>query len=292
FIFNKNGDILVETDKEDNVVSRFTRGYEIVAADISETESDISEISKSPTNHNLSICYYSADEQGSTDFITDADGNVKNEYWYDAFGNVLDSREDVHNRITYTGQQFDGVTNQYYLRARFYNPVIGRFTQEDVYRGDGLNLYAYCGNNPIGYFDPSGYNSKQCEQKGQIQAKAKNDIKEYDIVNYSKKTCGIENHHGVLDVWATNNIPGYKSRASKSTTIALSKKQHAKTKEVYRNWLFEKTGKKVGGKIDWKNISPKGIQSLTEKMFDAAKVPHLARKDYYREFNKYIYNLE
>ena len=73
----------------------------------------------------------------------------------------LDSKEDVHNRITYTGQQFDGITGQYYLRARFYNPVIGRFTQEDIYRGDGLNLYAYCGNNPVGYYDPSGY-SKIC----------------------------------------------------------------------------------------------------------------------------------
>ena len=79
---------------------------------------------------------------------------------YDAFGNVLESKEEVHNRITYTGQQLDGITQQYYLRARFFNPVIGRFTQEDVYRGDGLNLYAYCGNNPVGYFDPSGYNKK------------------------------------------------------------------------------------------------------------------------------------
>ncbi|WP_319001372.1 RHS repeat-associated core domain-containing protein [Clostridium estertheticum] len=64
--------------------------------------------------------------------------------------------------MTYTGQQFDGITQQYYLRARFYNPVIGRFTQEDVYRGDGLNLYAYCGNNPVGYCDPSGYNKRVC----------------------------------------------------------------------------------------------------------------------------------
>ena len=45
---------------------------------------------------------------------------------------------------------------QYYLRARFYNPVIARFTQEDTYRGDGLNLYAYCQNNPVFYTDPSG----------------------------------------------------------------------------------------------------------------------------------------
>ena len=31
--------------------------------------------------------------------------------------------------------------------------------QEDVYRGDGLNLYAYCANNPVMYFDPSGFAS-------------------------------------------------------------------------------------------------------------------------------------
>nr|WP_242862319.1 RHS repeat-associated core domain-containing protein [Clostridium botulinum] len=94
-------------------------------------------------NYSLSRYYYSVDEQGSTAFIIDENQKVRNEYYYDAFGNVLDSREEVHNRITYTGQQFDGITQQYYLRARFYNPVIGRFTQEDVYRGDGLNLYAY-----------------------------------------------------------------------------------------------------------------------------------------------------
>lgn len=35
--------------------------------------------------------------------------------------------------------------------------MIGRFTQEDTYRGDGLNLYAYCGNNPVIYYDPSGH---------------------------------------------------------------------------------------------------------------------------------------
>ena len=52
----------------------------------------------------------------------------------------------------------DPVPRQYYLRARFYNPVIGRFTQEDTYYGDGLNLYQYCQANPVGYVDPSGHN--------------------------------------------------------------------------------------------------------------------------------------
>ena len=37
---------------------------------------------------------------------------------------------------------------------------MGRFLQEDTYRGDGLNLYAYCANNPVMYYDPSGHSIK------------------------------------------------------------------------------------------------------------------------------------
>lgn len=70
---------------------------------------------------------------------------------------MLEGSESVDNRIRYTGQQYDEISDQYYLRARYYNPVVGRFLQEDVYQGDGLNLYAYCGNNPVAYYDPSGY---------------------------------------------------------------------------------------------------------------------------------------
>ncbi len=62
------------------------------------------------------------------------------------------------NRYRFTGEMYDGVTGQYYLRARYYNPVIGRFTQMDGYHGDGLNLYAYVGNNPVKYVDPNGQN--------------------------------------------------------------------------------------------------------------------------------------
>ena len=105
------------------------------------------------------LSYYHRDEQLSTTFITGGHGDVLNSYQYDAFGIPLDTTEQLNNRIRYTGQQYDDVTGQYYLRARYYNPVAGRFMQEDVYQGDGLNLYAYCGNNPVVYYDPSGYAS-------------------------------------------------------------------------------------------------------------------------------------
>nr|WP_319001201.1 RHS repeat-associated core domain-containing protein [Clostridium estertheticum] len=209
-------------------------GYE-VAADISGEDLE--------TNR----YYYTHDEQGSTVFITDKEQQIKNEYCYDAFGNVLDSKDEVHNRITYVGQQFDGITNQYYLRARFYNPVIGRFTQDDVYRGDGLDLYSYCGSNPVAYYDPSGYmeceskvqpsiNSRMNERAGiKFSARVENSplkkggYKTNDIDKYKKNGPGknhaigysyskidgkIESHHPIQNEWAkqwakTNNIVGY-----------------------------------------------------------------------------------
>lgn len=77
---------------------------------------------------------------------------MENRYAYDAFGNLLGQEEAFPNRILYAGQLYDQKTDQYYLRARYYNPTIGRFSQEDTYWGDGLNLYAYCANNPVRYF--------------------------------------------------------------------------------------------------------------------------------------------
>ena len=108
----------------------------------------------------LSYCH--RDEQLSMALITGGQGGIQNSYQYDAFGVQLEAKEQFPNRIRYTGQQYDGLTEQYYLRARYYNPVLGRFMQEDVYQGDGLNLYAYCGNNPVVYYDPSGYEEKGC----------------------------------------------------------------------------------------------------------------------------------
>ncbi|MHC1748006.1 MAG: RHS repeat-associated core domain-containing protein [Cellulosilyticaceae bacterium] len=144
FIFHQDT-ILAELDAEDNTKARLITGHGIVAANISGVDNNY---------------YYHQDEQGSTAIITDENADIKNSYHYDAFGKILESQETLPNRITYTGQQYDPLTQQYYLRARYYNPIIGRFTQEDTYRGDGLNLYAYCSNNPISYYEPSGYSQE------------------------------------------------------------------------------------------------------------------------------------
>nr|WP_317360111.1 RHS repeat-associated core domain-containing protein [uncultured Tyzzerella sp.] len=106
---------------------------------------------------------------GSITHIVD-NRKILNQYEYDAWGNVLSQKETINNRFKFNGKQLDPITQQYYLRARFYNQIIGRFTQEDTYRGDGLNLYPYCANNPIYYVDPSG---NVCEKSKQIYENAK-----------------------------------------------------------------------------------------------------------------------
>ena len=138
FLFDRGE--LAEEIREDAHI-RYTRGYDPLSLTWNGAEKS----------------YFVPDEMGSTLFLLDKDHEIQKTYRYDAFGDILNESGDTFNRLTYTGQMYDGVMGQYYLRARFYNPLIGRFMQEDIYRGNGLNLYAYCANNPVIYYDPSGY---------------------------------------------------------------------------------------------------------------------------------------
>ena len=81
-------------------------------------------------------------------------------YEYDAFGNERNATPGDTNPFRYCGEYYDTATQKYFLRARWYDPATGRFTQQDswAYMGgaNGYNRYTYCLGNPISFIDPSG----------------------------------------------------------------------------------------------------------------------------------------
>ena len=65
----------------------------------------------------------------------------------------------------------------------------------------------------------------------------------------------------------------------------MPSKSHDATRGVFNTWYAE-TRKAMGGKLDWTKVSEKEIRSLSEKMFDAAKVPEKMRKEYWDWFDR------
>ncbi|MCM1546383.1 MAG: RHS repeat-associated core domain-containing protein [Clostridiales bacterium] len=140
--------------------------------------------------YNNKIYFYRKDAQGNIIAILDTSGKVIAKYEYDAWGNgksyclnFVNSEEvfqtedssvsmntnyavnktlSLNNPFRYRGYYFVKEISLYYLQTRYYDPEVGRFiSQDSVEYADpetinGLNLYAYCGNNPTNYLDPSG----------------------------------------------------------------------------------------------------------------------------------------
>jgi RHS repeat-associated protein len=86
---------------------------------------------------------------------------VTDSYEYDAWGNLLNSTGTTPNVYMYRGEQYDPDLGLYYLRARYYNPLTGRFMSRDPEDGQRINptslhKYLYAGGDPVDSIDPSG----------------------------------------------------------------------------------------------------------------------------------------
>ena len=117
--------------------------------------------------------FYRKDAQGNIVALLDENGAVVVKYVYNAWGEhkVLnpDGTENTSasfigniNPFRYRGYYYDKALKLYYLVTRYYDPVVGRFISQDSFEYadpdtiNGLNLYAYCANNPVMNVDPTG----------------------------------------------------------------------------------------------------------------------------------------
>ena len=104
--------------------------------------------------------FYGYDGLGSVRQLTDSTGAVTDTYSYDAWGNSFGSTGSTPNVYLYRGEQYDSDLQLYYLRARYFNPLSGRFITRDSTRSKSHcddNRYLYACADPINRIDPSGH---------------------------------------------------------------------------------------------------------------------------------------
>lgn len=142
-----NGNVIEELDNAGNVKARNIWGNELLfRKDVGANKQG----------------YYLYNSHGDVVSITDSSGTELNRYDYDSWGNLVAQTETMSNPFKYSGEIFDEKTGYYYLRARYYDPKIGRFISEDTYKGQvdnplSLNRYTYVHNNPLRFVDPTGH---------------------------------------------------------------------------------------------------------------------------------------
>ncbi|RIA77821.1 RHS repeat-associated protein [Anaeroplasma bactoclasticum] len=111
---------------------------------------------------NNTVYFYIRDVLGNIIGILSKSGVLVSKFDYDAFGNIINQTGTVISNFRYKGYYYDTDLELYYLKSRFYNPVLLRFiTPDSIEYLDsssiiGLNLYAYCGNDPVMYVDGDG----------------------------------------------------------------------------------------------------------------------------------------
>jgi RHS repeat-associated protein len=143
YIYDASGNLLAEADSE-GVTRYYIYGTGLLAmADTSGTM----------------YCYH-FDATGHTVAVTDNSKTIVNAYAYTPFGILASKEEIIEQPFKFVGQ-FGVMTEDngwYYMRARYYDPEMGRFISEDPLGFDGgdVNLYAYALNNPVMFIDPLG----------------------------------------------------------------------------------------------------------------------------------------
>ena len=206
-----------------------------------------------------STYFYKYNGHSDVTALLDSSGNIAATYYYDAFGVVLERTGNIGNNIGYAGYQYDEETGLYYLNARMYSPNLARFLQEDTYRGSrdnplSLNLYTYCHNEPIMYYDPTGHWEVGDEK---LSAKAQSQISRWTNEYYAAEKAGntkaMEEAHKKAEAVRQNAAATASAKnvtpegASKTAAISSSTKSDSSG-----NYITADTWVSVGGTISTK----------------------------------------
>jgi RHS repeat-associated protein len=148
YLVDKNrpfAQVLEERNGSGAVVASYTLGVNLISQ-----------------NRGAGNSYYHHDGPRSIRTMTNASETVTRGYNYDAFGSVLDEFGTEENNHLYRGERYDPESGLYYLRARYYDPALGRFFTADPFLGTimkpiSLHPYMYADGNPVNLIDPSGY---------------------------------------------------------------------------------------------------------------------------------------
>jgi RHS repeat-associated protein len=113
-------------------------------------------------NGTWTASFYGYDGFGNVRQLMDKTGAVTDSYEYDAWGNTINSAGTTPNNYLYRGEQYDSDLGFYYLRARYFNPLTGRFLSRDSQEGStrtpaSLHRYMYANGDPVNGRDPSGH---------------------------------------------------------------------------------------------------------------------------------------
>ena len=115
-----------------------------------------------PSGRTPSPSYFHPDHLGSTSVLTNAQGVAEEHNSYRPYGQLHTHTGTADVAYKYTGQERDPSTGLYFYNARYYDPALGRFISPDTIvesplHPQTLNRYAYAGNNPVLYNDPTGH---------------------------------------------------------------------------------------------------------------------------------------
>jgi RHS repeat-associated protein len=149
-----------------------------------------------------SVYYAIKDHLNSVLALTDSSGQIVEQYRYDAWGRttVFDGNGNplalsaVGNRYLWQGREYSWKTGLYNFRARWADPVTGRWLSNDpIGISGGLNQYVFCANNPVNFIDPFGLRDYSASQTRMI---LRNAVREYKRSSWGSALLQARQNHG------------------------------------------------------------------------------------------------